>query len=64
MGLILSDRPWWMGIDDEIHTQLGPSPHLIGKPPAVPQPRPDNLPTWDGILEPDEPWQHWWEENS
>ncbi|MGL5508465.1 MAG: hypothetical protein ACRDB1_02525, partial [Microcoleaceae cyanobacterium] len=60
---ILGDRPWYMDEGDEIHTKLGPSPHLVNKTPAEPEPRPDDLPTWDGILEPDEPWQHWWEEN-
>ena len=60
---ILGDRPWYMDEGDEIHTKLGPSPHLVNRPPAEPEPRPDDLPTWDGILEPDEPWQHWWEEN-
>jgi len=60
---ILGDRPWYMDEGDEIHTKLGASPHLVNRPPAEPQPRPDNLPTWDGILEPDEPWQYWWEEN-
>jgi len=60
---ILGDRPFYMDEGDEIHTKLGPSPHLVNKPPAEPEPRPDDLPTWDGILEPDEPWQYWWEEN-
>jgi hypothetical protein len=60
---ILGDRPWYMDEGDENHITLGPSPHLVDKPPAEPEPRPDDLPTWDGILEPDEPWQHWWEEN-
>jgi len=63
VSYILGDRPWYMDEGDEIHTKLGPSPHLVNKPPAEPEPRPDDLPTWDGILEPDEPWQHWWEEN-
>ncbi|MGL6284716.1 MAG: hypothetical protein ACRC2J_20105, partial [Microcoleaceae cyanobacterium] len=44
---ILGDRPWYMDEGDEIHTKLGPSPHLVNKTPAEPEPRPDDLPTWD-----------------